>query len=101
MSNQETTDEDFDASDCSSSFSFDEMQGIRWKIVGSGSAWPEGRTTAYFEWENGVEASFSSYATDMQKLADAWMDAHDDESWCSDPLPEWLTNDQWSHCDQD
>ncbi len=59
-------------------FSFEEMKGIRWRIVGSGSAWPEGKTTAYFEWENGVEASFSSYSTDMQSLADKWTDEHEE-----------------------
>lgn len=82
-------------------FSFDEMQGIRWKIVGSGSAWPEGRTTAYFEWENGIEASFSSYSIDMQTLADEWMDAHEDGEWCGDPLPDWLVNDAWVSVEQD
>ena len=74
--------------------------GVRWKCVGVGSQLPEGSVTIYFEWEDGSEASFTTWMKAAREFHDAWMEDEDqDPEWSDDPLPEWLSSSDWSSGD--
>ncbi len=72
--------------------------GVRWKCVGVGSQLPENSVTIYIEWEDGTEASFTTWMQEARDFCDSWMDEADDKDpeWSDGPLPEWLSSGDWS-----
>ena len=70
--------------------------GVRWKCVGIGLSWPAGTTTIYLEWENGVEASFTTIHPDAEAFGNEWQQSEDEEDWSDSELPDWLISGDWT-----
>lgn len=74
-------------------FDFESVKGQRWRVISTGWAMPPGCYSVEFEWENGVEAQFSSFSNEGHSWGEQWMESHEDDDsfWDDSPLPEWLT----------